>query len=147
MITKKQAAFLRSLQLDGRLAPLDPCRRRLADEINKANPDTVCIVYGGSVGGSKSEFPGYLTYRAQHEAIRLLREYEETEIVGYSGTVRVVSATWKGDEEQEYHYRAKTPASLKTQLKRGLGYRRFEIITMDPYTHAQWCMAFGYGKM
>jgi len=146
MITKKQAAFLRSLQLDGRLAPLDPCRRKIADEINKEHPDAVCIVYGGSVGGPKSEFPGMLTYRAQHVAISLLREYEVTEVVGYAGRIEL-DIMVNGSFEQDYHFRAKSVSALRSQIKRSIGWRKFKILTMDPYTHDQWCMAFGYGKM
>jgi hypothetical protein len=146
MINKKQAAFLRSLNLDGRPSGLDPSKRKIADEINNLCADAIIFLYAGSIGGSQSEFPYRLTYRAQNLALSLLREYEKTEIVGYAGRIQL-DIMVNGSYEQEYHFRAKSVSALRGQIKRSVGWRKFEILTMDTYTHEEWCMAFGYGRM
>lgn len=114
------------------------------EKIEKENPGTVVWFFLGKPCTVQSDPNfnhcfGKLTNNAQ----LLVNEYDAKVIVGYDGTAREV----RSGLEFAFHYRARTMSQLRSQIKRGHGYKACVIVKAEPLTHDQWCTAYGWGKM
>jgi len=147
-ITTKQARMLR--RIIGQAPPsghvwIHEADKAAVDSIMKDHPDALTWLYGG-LAQTVGDHVGCCRLRVERAACDLLTEYEAQEIVGYEGRASVVEQ-WLKPVEFDFHYRAKSIAGLRAQLKRAHGGREVTIIEARPLTHGQWVRSYGWGRM